>query len=367
MRTKLAVACALTAFVAVSGGTAEATGLIHTSGIAKGAVTFNRLSPGVQKMVSAKATPGADGSAGTAGMPGTDGLNGAVGAQGLRGFNGIQGIQGLIGLNGAAGTNGAAGAAGTNGAPGLAGTNGASGLAGTNGAVGSNGLAGTNGAVGSNGLAGTNGAAGAAGTNGAPGSQGTAGANGAQGTKGDTGLKGDAGAPGVKGDNGAQGVKGDKGDNGAPGVASPLVFGPYNSGSTDSSACGGDWANDTYTRTYMVAPQADGSFQVTELFNGSFVTLAGTTPDNCAAGLSLPAGITGKFYGDYAVVVPSTADLNFTAVCPAGCTTGQFFTAFFGKPAGWLDSATYAWQFHYATANSTWDNTDHGNTGNITG
>ena len=55
MRTKLVVACALTAFVAVSGATAEATGLIHTSGIAKGAVTFNRLSPGVRKMVSAKA------------------------------------------------------------------------------------------------------------------------------------------------------------------------------------------------------------------------------------------------------------------------------------------------------------------------
>ena len=57
MRTKLVVACALTAFVAVSGATAEATGLIHTSGIAKGAVTFNRLSPGVRKMVSAKPKP----------------------------------------------------------------------------------------------------------------------------------------------------------------------------------------------------------------------------------------------------------------------------------------------------------------------
>ena len=58
MRTKLTVACALTAFVVVAGGTAEATGLINTNGIAKGAITFNRLSPAVQKMVSAKAVPG---------------------------------------------------------------------------------------------------------------------------------------------------------------------------------------------------------------------------------------------------------------------------------------------------------------------
>ena len=61
MRTKLVVACALTAFVAVSGATAEATGVIHTSGIAKGAVTFNRLSPGVRKMVSAKPKTGVPG------------------------------------------------------------------------------------------------------------------------------------------------------------------------------------------------------------------------------------------------------------------------------------------------------------------
>ena len=52
MRTKTTVACALTAFVAVAGGTAEATGLIHTANIAKGAVTLNRLAPDVQKKVA---------------------------------------------------------------------------------------------------------------------------------------------------------------------------------------------------------------------------------------------------------------------------------------------------------------------------
>jgi hypothetical protein len=39
MRTKLMVACALAAFIAAGGGTAEATGLVHTRTIAKGAIT----------------------------------------------------------------------------------------------------------------------------------------------------------------------------------------------------------------------------------------------------------------------------------------------------------------------------------------
>jgi hypothetical protein len=64
MRTKLAVACALTAFIAAGGGTAEATGLIHTRDIANGATTLNRHSPGVQRALTQKATHGIDGTRG---------------------------------------------------------------------------------------------------------------------------------------------------------------------------------------------------------------------------------------------------------------------------------------------------------------
>jgi hypothetical protein len=73
----------LTAFIAIGAGTPEATGVINTSGIAKGAITFNRLSPGVQRMVSAKATKGVDGTnalGGANGAPGAPGTPGAVGA-----------------------------------------------------------------------------------------------------------------------------------------------------------------------------------------------------------------------------------------------------------------------------------------------
>ena len=206
---------------------------------------------------------------------------------------------------------------------------------------------------------------GVAGNTGPQGPAGPAGATGPAGVIGATGAKGDTGATGVPGADstvvGPAGAKGDTGATGPSGVTSPLVFGPYDSGSADSSACSGNWANDTYTRTYIVTPRSNGSFDVTELFNGTFVTLAGSTPGTPCGTLS--AGITGQFYGDEVFATPTTADFNFTATCPAGCTGTQFFTAFFNTTP-----PAYAWQFHYATAsNGSWDNTDHGNTGNITG
>jgi hypothetical protein len=199
------------------------------------------------------------------------------------------------------------------------------------------------------------------------GSQGITGVNGANGLNGPKGDKGDTGAAGTAST--VPGPKGDTGSAGPPGAPgnSPLVFGPYQSGSLDSSACGGDWANDTYTRTYIVAPQSDGSFQVTELFNGSFVTLAGNSPGKPCA--TIDAGITGQFYGDYVLTVPVKTqgtpayfNFNFNATPSTNVTTGVFFNAVFHQ----APPANYAWQFHYVTTNhGTWDNTDTGNAGNI--
>jgi hypothetical protein len=140
----------------------------------------------------------------------------------------------------------------------------------------------------------------------------------------------------------------------------PLVFGPYDSGSQDSGICGNMWANDVFTRTYIVTPIADGSFQVTELYNGTFTTLAGPGP-NGPCETNIFAGTTGQFYGNYAIKIPAPADFNFTAKCPEGCTTAQFMSTFFGL--NWSTWATpYAWQFYYRSGSWTWDNTDHGNT-----
>ena len=145
MRTTFAVACALTAFVAISGATAEATGLIHTSGIAKGAVTFNRLSPGVQKIVKKMPRNGANGHDGLPGAQGATGATGAVGANGPAGPQGAQGTQGPQGLKGLTGLTGQAGTAGQQGVAGIPGADGAQGPKGDNGAKGDPGVNGKDG------------------------------------------------------------------------------------------------------------------------------------------------------------------------------------------------------------------------------
>ena len=83
MRTKVTVACALTAFAAAAGGTAEANGLIHTANIARGAITLNRLAPGLQKQVKAHAKNGVNGIAGAPGLNGTAGPAGTCSSRKL--------------------------------------------------------------------------------------------------------------------------------------------------------------------------------------------------------------------------------------------------------------------------------------------
>ena len=164
MRIKLTVACALTAFVVVAGGTAEATGLIHTNGIAKGAITFDRLSPGVQKKVSAKAVPGPAGATGLPGVNGAPGAPGAAGAQGAKGDSVATGLQGPKGDTGATGQQGVKGDAGATGPKGDAGVAGPKGDAGAPGASGLNGEMGARGPVGPSGAPGPAGPAGPPGT-----------------------------------------------------------------------------------------------------------------------------------------------------------------------------------------------------------
>jgi hypothetical protein len=176
MRIRTTVACALTAFAAVAGGTAEATGLIQTANIARGAVTLNRLAPNVQKMVTAKNTPGKDGLNGLDGIPGAKGSTGAQGlpgALGPQGPQGIKGDKGDTGLKGPTGSNGSNGSNGANGVNGVDGARGPQGAKGDTGATGPQGAAGTNGVDGKNGVDGTNGVDGAKGDTGATGATGT--------------------------------------------------------------------------------------------------------------------------------------------------------------------------------------------------
>jgi hypothetical protein len=149
MRTKLTLACAALAFAVVAGGTAEATGLIHTANIANGAVTFDKFAPSVQKLLVVRAKPGINGS---------NGQPGATGSTGETGATGMQGPPGATGPKGATGADGAQGVRGPKGDPGLKGDTGATGDTGPQGDPGAPGGKGDTGAKGDPGSDGAPGA-----------------------------------------------------------------------------------------------------------------------------------------------------------------------------------------------------------------
>jgi len=189
---------------------------------------------------------------------------------------------------------------------------------------------------------------------------------GPQGLQGPQGL---TGPQGPKGDTGARGIQGPSGAN------SPLVFGPYsNPSDADSGICADNntsgnpgWATDSLSYTYVVSPQSDGSFVVTKMFKGTFVTTGSSTPNDCSK--SLAAGIHGTIYGDEVFTIPNqgagaSAAFDPAATCTSLCGGDDFVAAFF---PGSTFPGTYSWQFYYDTASSHWTNADYGNSGNITG
>jgi hypothetical protein len=188
------------------------------------------------------------------------------------------------------------------------------------------------------------------------------------------------GVQGPSGPSGPSGPKGNTGPGGSPGpsgVNSPLVFGPYtNPSDADSGVCPDNntdgnpgWATDTLSYTYVVSPQSDGSFDVTKMFKGTFVTTGSSSPNDC--GVSLAAGIHGTMYGDEVFTIPAqdttvpvrSAAFDPMATCTSLCTGDDFVSAFF---PGSTFPDNYSWQFDYATAHSQWTNADYGNSGNIT-
>jgi len=160
---------------------------------------------------------------------------------------------------------------------------------------------------------------------GAAGAQGPQGVPGQQGEQGAPGQQGPQGAQGVQGQQGLQGLQGNGGTPGASGVNSPLVFSFADSVGPDSGDCGNTWATDTYNRTFVVEPQADGSFTVFETVKGTFVTVAGVAQPNPLSCSADPqsGGVNGNFDGteSWTVAAPGagqSADFDPNASC-TGC------------------------------------------------
>jgi hypothetical protein len=131
-------------------------------------------------------------------------------------------------------------------------------------------------------------------------------------------------------------------------------FGPITSGSTDSSTCGGDWANDTFKRVFDVptTPNVDGSYSGTESFiDGRFMTIAGASPGACESGSNnggmIQAGVTGSFHGSFQLVVRN-GTFNPSASCDESTcnSTTKFVATVFGAAATFATGPSFVFTYH---------------------
>ena len=108
--------------------------------------------------------------------------------------------------------------------------------------------------------------------------------------------------------------------------------------STDNGCDGHVWANDTIKRTYIVKKNDDGSYRLTAFDRGTFVTVAGASPQGCPDvqnthhGSTVTAGIQGKF-GGFLTENITGGTLNTHATCATVCDRAAFVAAFFGASA----------------------------------
>ena len=119
----------------------------------------------------------------------------------------------------------------------------------------------------------------------------------------------------------------------------PTSHGPYAVTTTDGGCGGNQWANDTISRTFLVKKgPGTSTWRLTRVDRGTFSTIAGLSPGNCAAnvgphGTIVAAGETGKLHGRLVGIVTG-GTYNPTATCGNECgTTSTFVTKFFGPAA----------------------------------
>lgn len=106
---------------------------------------------------------------------------------------------------------------------------------------------------------------------------------------------------------------------------------------TDTGTCGQQvWATDTLKRVYAVHRSENGSYRLSVLDRGTFVTSASQSPGACEQGSQhgslVTPGIKGRVVGFIAgKVTGGTFDKD--ATCAAPCTRDEFIAAHFGAAA----------------------------------
>lgn len=132
-------------------------------------------------------------------------------------------------------------------------------------------------------------------------------------------------------------------------------YGPFASGSPDSSTCGNNWANDTFDRHFTVDGSGSSLTVVEDFKNGTFTTMAGPSPGGCdtnPGGMVAP-GITGTLHGYFVIPLAGETQVSTDPSCVAGspnadCTTAGFINSHFA-PACYPDTCPVTtFLFHYA-------------------
>lgn len=113
----------------------------------------------------------------------------------------------------------------------------------------------------------------------------------------------------------------------------------YDRVTTDQGCLDHVWANDTLKRTYRVHKTESGAYKVSVFDRGSFLTVAGVSPQGCPTGVDndkhgtvVTAGIKGHVIGFLTTTVTG-GTYNPKGVCPTDCGRDAFIAAFFGPTA----------------------------------
>jgi hypothetical protein len=128
-------------------------------------------------------------------------------------------------------------------------------------------------------------------------------------------------------------------------------IGPFAGGSNDGGSCGNEWAVDTYTLTFAVKNNGNGTFDVkVDYKNGAFTTISGPSPGACSTannhGTTVAGGIKGDFQGTLSETVTSaTYNPNGCAIA-ANCSTRSGAIASLFPGATGEDNFKYNFEYH---------------------
>lgn len=111
-------------------------------------------------------------------------------------------------------------------------------------------------------------------------------------------------------------------------LADGAHFGPYrfDGDPTDDGTCG-SWAVDTFERSFNLVQHPDGTLSFITKEEGTFVTLAGQSPDACDPVTGdqgqghIPAGITGHLQGSHVVTGVHAPNFNQHGCDNGACQT----------------------------------------------